>query len=62
MKIFRNIIGFASVIFLGYFVISYIDILANNLNEDGMIHAWNLFSMFRQNIRSRRPGRCTLGH
>lgn len=45
MKIFRNIIVTLSVIFLLWFVISYIDITSQNLSGNVVLHNWNFFGL-----------------
>lgn len=48
MKIFRNIIVAIAVIFILWFIVSYIQITSQNLNFDSetVLSNWNLFKLF----------------
>lgn len=43
--VLRFVFRFACIVFLAWFVISYADVLANNLHS-GELADWNFFKMF----------------
>ena len=48
MKILRNIIVFITILFMIWFVISYLEITSQNLNFNNptVLSNWNLFNLF----------------
>lgn len=52
MKIFRNIAIIISVLFILWFIVSYIEITSQNLDfeNETILSNWNLFKLFIQFI------------
>ena len=49
-KIIEMLITFLSIMFILWFVASYFDVIAHNLDEEPIYHGWNVFKLLVENL------------